>query len=230
MAGILVQALMANIDEERQLTSLSVSFTAPTDGDQPFDIHMEMIREGKNVSQTVAYCQQNGVIGTKITACFAKARQSAVVVTPSAKMTLRPPQSCLPVPLVKSSTPAFLQHISLLVNEGDMPFSGSQKPNLSGWMQYTQKPTHFNLAYLVGLIDAWPPTVLQMMPHPGPASTMTWHMSFPLQAFNFSGDDWFGYQAQTIAAEHGYSHSLAQVFSPSGQLLATSQQTIAIFD
>ena len=66
MAGILVQALMANIDDERQLTSLSVSFTAPTDGDQAFDIHMDMIREGKNVSQTVAYCQQNGVIGTNL--------------------------------------------------------------------------------------------------------------------------------------------------------------------
>lgn len=230
ISAVLVQSLFNLIDSDRKLVSLSVSFTGPTDGTRPFTVHNEILREGKSVTQATAFCQQNGVIGTKISACFAKSRVSQVQVTSEQKMSLRAPETCFNVPLVQGVTPNFLNHFDLAVSDGEMPYSGSDKSDLSGWMRYQQAPSKFTMTHLVGLIDAWPPSVLQMMPHPGPASTMTWHMSFPNSIDNITGTDRIGYHVKTVAAADGYAHSLAHVFTTDGQLIAISQQTIAIFD
>ncbi len=229
MTAVLLEAISERIGPDRILTSISVNFVGPQDGEQPINIATSIIREGKSVTQATAQSTQNGSIGTSITACFAKARPSEVHVESSESPSIRPASHCFNVPKDSDVAPKFLQYIDLAVSDGDLPFSNSQKSTLAGWMKYAEAPSKMTMSHLVGLIDAWPPAVLQMMPKPGPASTISWHLTFPNQIENSDGTEWLGYQATTQSAADGYAHTLAKVYSPKGKLLAISQQTIAIF-
>jgi acyl-CoA thioesterase len=80
------------------------------------------------------------------------------------------------------------------------------------------------------LIDVWPPTVLQQLKWPAPASTMSWNVEFIHPHPVIAPTDWLGYECVTRQAAQGYAHTEANIYTPDGTLIALSRQTVTVFD
>ncbi|MFT5676917.1 MAG: acyl-CoA thioesterase [Paraglaciecola sp.] len=97
-------------------------------------------------------------------------------------------------------------------------------------MRFSKAPSEVTDAHLIALIDVWPPTPLQMLRWPAPASSMSWNVGFIRPHSAFHPTDWFAYQAHARQAAVGYGHTEANIWDAKGELIAVSRQTVAIFD
>lgn len=98
-----------------------------------------------------------------------------------------------------------------------------------GWMKFNKASAVFTDVHLIGIIDAWPPTLLPILSTPAPSSSVSWNLEFIHPQSTISGNDCLAYQAHTRYAENGYGHTEANTWDKDGELIAISKQTVAIF-
>lgn len=231
LSGALIyQAIQQKITDSRLLRSLTTNFIGPLEADRPFSIHVEVLRQGKNVTQVLGKALQDDKVCVMSQACFAVDRDSKIQVENNDQHQMPEPKKAKFIPQIPKVTPKFLRHVDLAVEEGGMPFTGKKSSTLKGWMRFTDAPEKITDAHLIALIDAWPPTLLQMMRWPAPASTMSWNIEFIHPHSPVQPQDWFAYQAHTRQAANGYGHTEANIWDSQGELVAISRQTVAIFD
>ncbi|TQF67471.1 acyl-CoA thioesterase [Pseudoalteromonas luteoviolacea] len=232
-AALMMQHMYLHInDSARNMLSFSCNFVAPLLAHTPFSISTKILRSGKNVTQVETIITQNESVCLISLGCFGVHRQSKVNVSSidkpvkldkniSDKQTLR---------YVEGLFPAFIQNIDLNLQHGAMPFSGSNCTEIHGWMRFKQSSEMtLNELHVLALADAWPPTLLQLCDSPSPASTVSWYIEF-VQPLSLDDSEWLGYQVLTHQANGGYGTEDAKIFSQSGELLALSRQTVAVFD
>ena len=229
-AGLLYQVLKCIVPSERVLRSITFNFVGPLNTEQSFGFTWQLLREGKNATQITASIVQNEQICLTALACFAQDRQSKVLVEADIKSLPEPPKKAKFIPQIPGVTPKFLRHIDLSISEGKVPFTGSKQSSYKGWMRLKKAPKVFSDAHIITLIDAWPPTILQMPLGPAPASTMSWNVEFVHPHKPLAPDAWLAYEAHTVQAYGGYGHAEAQIHDEEGELVAISRQLIAIFD
>lgn len=229
-AAMLYASAKPYIDENRVLRSMSTNFVGPLIADEPFSISVEIVRSGKNVSQLQSRAIQNGKVCVLSQLCFAAGRTSKVEVSNTEKHNLILPTKAKYFPPIPKLVPSFLKHFDLCIQEGGAPFLGSKHSHYYGWMRYKNPPTEINEAHIIGLIDVWPPTLLQMLKWPAPASTVSWNLEFIYPHRDILATDWFAYKAETRQASDGYGHTEATIWDAHGEVVALSRQTVAIFD
>lgn len=228
-AALAYQAMREMVEPEKVLRSLSVSFVGPLEADSEFSVSTEILREGKNVTQITGRLIQNNKTALFSQASFGLARQSKVHVSSNSQHQMDYPQKANFIPAIPKVTPKFLTHFDIAKTKGSWPFTGSKGSDLYGWMRFKKAPIVFSDAHLIALIDAWPPTVLQLLRWPAMASTMSWNIEFIHPHRQISGSDWFAYQAQTRQAADGYAHTEANIWDKHGALVAISRQAVAVF-
>lgn len=229
-ASLVYQAIKAQVSSDRCLRSLTTNFVGPLLPDHPFHLEVDVLREGKNVTQVIGRAVQDGQVALVCQACFGVSRESKLVVDTQDEHDMTQPEKANAFPRIPGVTPEFLTHIDLAIEKGSLPFTGQKQSDVHGWMRFAEAPEALTDAHLIALIDAWPPTILQMMKRPAPASTMSWNLEFihphkPVQA-----TDWFAYQATTRQAADGYCHAEANIWDTHGELVAISRQIVAVFD
>lgn len=229
-AAMIYAAVKEKVARDRVMRSFTCNFVGPLNADEPFHIDVEVLREGKNASQVLARAIQGGNVATICQICFGVARSSKISVDNHDTHQMALPQKAKFIPQIPKITPKFLRFFDLSIDTGSLPFTGSKHHQTFGWMRYKQPPEAITDAHLIGLIDAWPPTVLQMLKWPAPASTMSWNVEFIHPHVQFQPTDWFAYQAKTRQAKDGYAHTEANIWDQSGELIAISRQTVGIFD
>lgn len=229
-AGLLYAAAREYVADGRVMRSNSTNFVGPLLVDQAFTINVEIVREGKNVSQIMARAIQDSKTCVVSQICFGNARESKISVPNNDTHSMTLPKRANFIPPIPKVTPKFLKHFDLFTQEGGLPFTGRETSHIHGWMRFTKSPSIFTDAHLVSIIDAWPPTVLQMLKWPAPASSVSWNLEFIHPHRPISGDDWLAYQAHTRQAANGYGHTEANIWDQQGELIAVSRQTVAIFD
>jgi acyl-CoA thioesterase II len=230
VAGALYQAIKVKAGSDRVLRSLNTHFIGPITPDQDFDIQVEIIREGKNVTVAEARAVQKGNIAATVVAIFGTSRDSKIVVehnTTHEMAVPKKPKSFLNIPKV---TPKFFKNMELFIDQGSLPFTKSKKSHYHGWMRFKQTPQAVTDAHIICLVDAWPPTVLQMAFGPKPASTVSWNLELIHPHQEIKAGDWLAYQADTRQAYGGYAHTEANVWNQQGELVAISRQLVAVFD
>ena len=213
------------------LRSFTVSFVGPaTTG--AVEVHAEILRVGKNVTQAQATLRQDGAIVATALAAFGKHRESTIVVPPRHPMPEMPePGTIEPFPYIEKMTPEFYRFLALRQVGGALPFSGAETGDLSGWAQLREAPEEFHEEHLLVLADAWPPATIQMLSGFAPASSLTWTLELVAEI----GPDTippvalFAYEATTDASRDGYAHTHAMMWRPDGALTAISRQTITVF-
>jgi acyl-CoA thioesterase len=228
-AALLYQAIRGQVSSDRRLLSLSTNFVGPLLADTPFSLSIEMLRQGKSSTQVLAKAIQNGQVCVIVQACFAKNRQSAVNVPVSKSLGLNPVDEQHILPFIKEQMPAFFQHVDLCPQQGSMPFSSAETSHLGGWMRFKHTPDQITEAHVIALTDAWPPTLLQMFKQPAPASSMSWYLEF-VQAPDLKPGEWLGFEAITHHSKDGYGLEDGCIWSQSGELIALTRQTVALFD
>ncbi len=228
-AALLYQAIRKHIDPSRRLLSLSTNFVGPLLADTPFSLSVEILRQGKSSTQVLAKVIQSEQVCVIVQACFAIDRQSGVNVPVSKEMRLKPVDARHTLPFIEGQMPEFFQHVDLCPQQGAMPFSAAQTSHLGGWMRFKHTPEAITEAHIIALTDAWPPTLLQMFKQPAPASSMSWYLEFVQEPMLTPGE-WLGFEAITHHAKGGYGLEDGCIWSQSGELIALTRQTVALFD
>lgn len=228
-ASLVFQAMREAVDSDKVMRSLSTNFIGPITADSEFSIIVEVLREGKNVTQVVGRIVQDNKVALMSQASFGIARQSKVIVSNTLQHKMDYPQKPNFMPHIPKVTPKFLANFDLAKSKGGWPFTGQKESDIHGWMRFKEQPSDFSDAHLVALIDIWPPTILQLLRWPAMASTMSWNLEFIHPHQKISGSDWFAYQAQTRQAADGYAHTEANIWDKHGTLVAISRQVVAVF-
>lgn len=229
-AAMLYSAAKEYIEEDRVIRSMTTNFVGPLLSGTPFSIKIELVREGKNVSQVLARAFQDGKNCVLTQFCFAKARQSKTFVKNNDRHNMSIPLKANFIPNIPKVTPKFLRHYELSIDAGGMPFTGKKTSHYYGWMRFKKPPQNINEAHIISMIDAWPPTLIQQLRWPAPASTVSWNLEFIYPHRVLAPTDWFAYKEDTRQAADGYGHTEATIWDIHGEVIALSRQTTAVFD
>ncbi|MET1218423.1 MAG: thioesterase family protein [Glaciecola sp.] len=229
-SALLVYAIKRQVNPILTIKNVNTNFVGPMLSDTPIEITLRELRTGKNVSQWTAMASQNGQLCTFVQACFVCDRKSKIEVDNRPPLTMAKPNKKSFIPPIPKVTPKFLKHFEMSIQEGGIPFTGKKTDFYRGWFRFKNTTGVLDDVALIGLLDALPPTVLQMMKWPAPASTINWNIEFihPLPALTMA--DWIAFDDQTVHAANGYCSTEANIWTANGQLIALSRQTIAVFD
>lgn len=229
--ALVFEAMQAKVPAGRSVRSLAVTFVGPLAVDVPVSFEVEVLREGKAVSQVLGRAVQNGQVVTLVQGSFGAARESVIAVQALAAPVMPSAAECQELPYIENVTPEFTRHLAMRWAQGGMPFSNNPSREMGGWVRLREHDPLETVTetHLLALVDAWPPAVLSHLRAPAAGSSLTWTIEFmqPLPALNTL--DWCMYHAEIEHARDGYGHIAAGLWSPSGELLALSRQTVTVF-
>ncbi|MDZ4386889.1 MAG: thioesterase family protein [Moraxellaceae bacterium] len=228
IGAILLQHCQQTLSLQRPLRSLSINFVGPATAGN-IDLDSQLLRSGKSASQAHCIARQNDQAVAAMLCAFAEDRPSEIhVLAPQAPAFAAP--DTLPVlPYIPGITPEFTQQFEFRWADGDLPFTGSASADIGGWVRFRDPPNTLTAAAIVALVDAWPPATASQFRQPAAISTMSWTLELVAPLANLNAGDWWQYQAKTDFAKNGYAHIAATLWSSSGQLIAISRQTVALF-
>lgn len=229
VSGLLYDRMERMVANDRPMRSMHVSFVGPVEPDVPAVFNAEVLREGRSVSQVEGRIVQNGEPRVVCLAGFAGDRESAVAVDGMPAPEAKPVDQCQELPFIKGLTPGFISYIDMRWAYGKLPFTGGSSREMGGWMRFREAPDKMTDAHVMALIDAWPAPVLQHFKTPVPASSLTWTLDIIHPRPALEADDWLLYKAKIDQAGSGYCHYDAEVWTPRGELLAISRQTVTVF-
>ncbi|AYC32662.1 thioesterase family protein [Pseudomonas cavernae] len=230
-AALVYEAMRAKVPAGRPVRSLAITFVGPLAVDTPVSFEVEVLREGKAVSQVLGRAVQDGQVVTLVQGSFGGARESAIKVEAELAPAMKPAEEAMELPYVKGVTPEFTQHLAMRWAVGGMPFTNTPKRQMGGWVRFRTETEArpVDEADLLALVDAWPPAVLPHLRQKAPGSSLTWTIEFVQPAPTLSTLDWCQYLAEIDHAQDGYGHVAAKLRTPSGELVAISRQTVAVF-
>ncbi|MFZ1374859.1 thioesterase family protein [Nostocoides sp.] len=235
VAGVLqARSLAAYELDPATLRATTTSFVAPA-SPGPARVESILLRQGSSATQTETRLWQRDertgeetIRGVQLSA-YGLPRASAVDL-PAARPAQAPPDPdrLVALPCLPGFTPDFFAHVDLRVASGSVPFTGSPTGDLSGYMRFRDAPRRVDLPHFIALVDAWPPAVGQCLRVPAAMSTQTWTLELLAEPTGPADQHWL-YEVVTDAAHDGYAHSHARVFTATGDPVAISRQSIAIF-
>lgn len=219
--------------QDKMLRSASISFVAPV-APTLATLTCEVFREGKSVVQAQSKLIQNGEVKATMLASFGSERESAISLTavdaPSFSNE-KPPEQAMKFPYVAGMMPEFFQHIDMRLATGNLPYTGASTPDFAGYMRFSEtwQDDALELAHLITLIDAWPPSVLPLFTKSNPASSLSWTFELIKPLSSETMQTLWQYQVSTDYAADGYTHSRANIWNDTGELIAISRQTVTVF-
>jgi hypothetical protein len=145
-----------------------------------------------------------------------------------------------PLPNIPELMPTFFKHIEFRPVSG-WPTSGSH--STKGWLTLptANSPERVDTGgdlitaaeplsapLLFGLVDAWWPCALAIMPSPRPVATVSFSAQLVAEPSSVAAGQPFIHESFATAAAMGYSSEVRRLWSADGCLLIDNMQTIAI--
>ncbi|SEP76842.1 Acyl-CoA thioesterase [Pseudomonas sp. NFACC02] len=228
IAALQFEAMRAKVD--RPVRSLAICFVGPPAVDTPISFEVEILREGKAVSQVLGRAVQNGETVTLVQGSFGAPRESMIVVEAEPAPALKPVNDTPALPFVSGAMPEYLRFIDMRWALGGLPFTHTQSRAIGGYVRLKDvEEEKLTEAHLLALVDSWPPAVLPHLNKPAPGSSLTWTIEFVQPLPQLTTHDWTQYKAVIEHARDGYGHAAAGVWTPKGELIAISRQTVTVF-
>jgi acyl-CoA thioesterase len=231
MAALQYEAMRNHVPVERPARSLAITFVGPAELDVPIAFEVEVLREGKAVSQVLGRAVQNGQVMMLVQGSFGAPRESVVSVAAESAPALRPVEECQELPFISGMMPEYLRFMEIRWALGGLPFSNTPSPAIGGYARFRGQHSAEPLteAYILALVDTWPPALLPYLRKPTPASSLTWTIEFIQPQPALTTQDWCSYRAVIEHARDGYGHTAATLWTPGGELVAISRQTVTVF-
>ncbi|NVK23628.1 MAG: thioesterase family protein [Gammaproteobacteria bacterium] len=228
-AALCYQAAENLIEDGRAVRSFHVNFIGPLLSNEPITVTAEILRTGKNVTQIVATASQNDRVCSMAQVCFGVKRDSKLLSHAKDQHDMQLPKKGKFIPKIPKIVPEFIQHFDLALDKGNLGFGKSDEAILHGWSRFKKAPQSMSIAYLIALMDAWPPTMFQMLRLPAPASTMSWDVEFIEPELALKPEQWFASETEAVHIRDGYGHEEAKFWDQSGNLIALSRQVVTVF-
>ena len=229
VAAFLQSHLDAEQSEGRPLRAAQIALIGPATVGEA-QIESQLLRTGKSALQADARLLQNGAVVATLQATYGADRSSQLSEPAPQQPSMKAPEDCPALPYIAGLMPEFTQHFDMRWSEGGLPFSGHESGNMKGWIRFREgEAIDLNPAWVLALVDAWPPAVVARCSGPANLSTMTWAVGYRPIKETIDAQGWWAYQADTISCGEGYAHIRSTLWSPAGEVVALSQQTVAVF-
>lgn len=231
VAALQYEAMRAKVPADRPVRSLAITFVGPVEPGVPVSFEVEVLREGKAVSQVLGRAVQNGQVVTLVQGSFGASRPSEVEVVAVPAPEMKHWDDCQELPYIKGVTPEFMRHLAMRWSVGGLPFTGNKSRDMGGWVRLRGdvKEEPVTEAHILALVDAWPPALLPHLKKPAAGSTLTWTIEFVQPTARVSTLDWCRYCATIEHSRDGYGHAAAALWTADGELMAISRQTVTVF-
>ncbi len=231
--GLLVtgalRAAAHQVAPDRPLRSALVDFVGPV---QPgaVGVHVEVLRAGGSLTRVEVRLSQGDAVRAVVLASFGAPRPTQMAQAGPRAPEMAAPDGLASLPFVPGITPTFTQHFEYRWTVDSLPFTGSDRGHVQGWIR-PRDTAPVDLLTLPALLDAWPPPVWSRASRPFPGSSVTWQINLlgGAPAGGWARDAWWRYDAETIMAADGYTDFAAHLWDADGQLIATSRQLFAEF-
>lgn len=231
MAALQFEAMRGCVPRERPVRSLAITFVGPAALEVPLSFEVDVLREGKAVSQVLGRAMQDGQVVMLMQGSFGAARESAVSVPAGTAPGLKPLDKSQELPFIPGMMPDYLRFMEMRWGLGGLPFSNTPSPVMGGYARFRDpsEPQPLSEAHILALVDTWPPALLPYLNKPTPASSLTWTIEFVQPQPVLTTLDWCTYHTVIEHARDGYGHTAATLWTPDGELIAISRQTVTVF-
>jgi acyl-CoA thioesterase len=224
LAALLLRAMIEQVnDPARHPRSLTVHFLrAPEPG--PAEVLLEPLRQGGKISCLSARIVQGGSPTTFAVGAFGSAFDAQPFQN-LPKPDLPPPEQC---PQFTRSRVAIDHRFEHRLGLGAPPFSGASEAWVGGWSRLEQARPYDALSMAI-LCDAWWPALFSRLDDRSQASgcptiDLTVHFRASLPVAGLGDADFVAVELRSDALQEGYLDESCRIWSPDGQLLATSVQ------
>lgn len=225
-AAFALQAMRALVPDA-PLRTLQVTFIAPVAGSMR--VRARVLRTGKNATHVEAQIGSADALQALVIGVFGTARSSQIARMPGPQ-TLDPaatPGFEIPFGVVGAG-PSFLQHFRARWHRGQPPFTGG-RDTTSILDLAIDDDAPANEITIVAITDFIPPVALSQLNAPAPGSTLTWMLELLADRIEQPARASFRIEAEMVAARDGYTNQAVRVFSPTGEPLALSHQSMLVF-
>ena len=187
---------------------------------------MRVLREGKTTRFVEVRLSQEGTERAVLALTFVAKREGSVAVAAPKAPEWGAPEDAPALPYIPGMTPEFTKYLEFRFARGGMPFQGGDEAKFGGFVSFRDHEGPLGFEHQLALLDAWPCPTLSVLNKPAFASTVTW--TAHLLAPSAPGPHRFSYE--TIAAEGGFSTSVAHMWDSTGSYVGLSEQTVVVFD
>ncbi len=222
-----VRAMQPRVPAGRRLRSVLAQFVGPIRVG-PVEATLELLREGRSLTQLEARVWQGGTVRTVVLAGFGASRSTELRVPAAEPPPLPPPEEGVAIPYLAGLTPEFTQHLDFRFLGEVVPFGGAADAHVQGYIRPRERVA-LDEASVLMLIDAWPPPILSRASAPVPVSSVTWQVHFTADPCCLGPGAWFRYEARTTHADEGYEDFDASLWDAEGRLVARSRQQVVEF-
>jgi acyl-CoA thioesterase len=228
VAGQILRAMEHLVaDPNRPVRSFTVHFCSPaSEGEAELRVRIE--RAGKLVTHATARVENAAGVISVASATFGIPRAAGADYL-QAKRPVVPPPSEVGVAPEDAPMPTFCQFFEYRFCVGSGLYSGGE-PRTGGWIRPKGEPLTLDAALCVGLLDAYPPSVLSTLERVRNVASVDFTVHF-FQALPRPGDRPGAHYLRTGVsrwAGEGFSEDFQELWTEEGELLAQCRQCIAV--
>ena len=220
----LAVALAHRFIADRPLRNVAVQFLRPSEPGA-VDGRCEVLREGRYTTFARVTLSRGGADFLVVSLVFALARDATEV--PARTVVLEGSPADVPaIPYIEGMTPQFLQNFDVRWTIGGFPYTGAEEAVIGGWIRARAAPCGEPEGVLA-MLDAWPCPSLSMVQGVVMASSVSWsaHLVRPVAPT----PDWFHFRYETIVGIDGMHTATGELRTANGELVAWTEQLMAVF-
>lgn len=224
LQGALAVRAMGQLASHQPLRALQCNFIAPLAGE--VRVQARVLRTGKNTTQLEADLVGKDGLATKCMAVYGAGLESVVRIAPPPppRFTTEP----LVFPYIAGLTPAFIQHFQLQLLHGSPPFFGKAITETAFTIDFLGEGPA-TIEHMVALADVVPPVALSSLSKPTSGSTLSWMLEIlAVPTYEVPLRPW-RLDTELVAASDGYTNQSSTLWSPEGQAMALSRQSMLVF-
>jgi len=230
-AALAVRAMRDLVPQTVPLRVLQASFIAPI-APGPVRIEASVLRRGKSVTQVEARILDQQQTACLVFAVFGEARPSVLDIRPP-RHGLPPAEAATPFVYVEGVAPAFTQHVAMRWLGGVNIFRGAKEPRTGIYVGFRDDPYAgpgaLGEAQIIGYADIVPTPGLSLLKQPTMASSLTWTLELLTDDFGPAREGLWLMDTEVTAGRHGYLNQSATLWSPEGEAVALSRQSVVVF-
>ena len=228
VAGAALRALEHHVgDAGRPVRSYTVHFCAPAvEGEAEVQTRIE--RAGRLVTHATARVENAAGVVCVASATFGASRGGTLEYFELPRPQVPPPED---VPSVPDDVPmpTFCQFFEYRFCIGSAPYSGGPVAETGGWIR-PKEPLLLDAPLCVGLMDAYPPSVLSRVDGFQASASVDFRVDFfhALPRPGLSAEAHYLRTGRSRQAAEGYAEDYQQLWTRDGELLAQCRQLFAL--
>lgn len=226
--SLVFQAMQQQIEAERYLRTLSVSFVGPAPAGR-HKIRTRVLREGGSVTHMQGELLCGDEVAVSVNAAFGKARIAKIALPGPVLPDVKAPQDCKPLPYIEGITPEFTKHFDMRFAYGAPPFAGAESADFGLWVKF-KEPQFLSLSHLIALGDVPPMPGLNMITPPGMGSSLSWYVELPANIPQLVENEFVYFDYRCQAAGDGYYNNIATLWTEAGQPIMFGRQVATVFE